>query len=184
MENTGDDATLVAPRLPRPRLRSRLWRWVPAVAAVALLIAWVSWYVSTPESLPSDDIEVTASGIVGKPLYVGMFVAPAGFDRAIHMSGVKVDVRASSKLKITPLLCRHGSFQVTTDTQQFCPSLDDPAGQRLSAGDSIVLKIESPSSVIADISRIRIGFQEGLRWGTEPAGHAGAEVSLVNHTQQ
>jgi hypothetical protein len=184
MQISGDDAALQAPHLPRPRLRSRLWRWAPPAAAVGLLVGWMIWYVNTPEDLPTDNVTKTASGVVGQPLYIGMFTTPAGFDRGIHISGVKVDATASSALRITPLLCRHGSVDVTTDTEQFCASLDDPAGQRLGAGDSIVLKIDSDTDVVADIGRIRIGFQEGLRWGTKPAGHAGAEVSLVQRGRQ
>jgi hypothetical protein len=182
MQTRGDDATLEAPHLPRPARHSRLWRWIPPVAAIALLAGWVAWYVTTPEGLPTDGQTVTASGVVGQPLYVGMFTAPAGFDRGLHMAGVRVHARASATLTVTPLLCRHGSIQVTTEPDQFCASLDDPAGQRLGAGDSIVLELQSDQSVVAQIDRIRIAFQEGLRWGTKPAGHAGASVSLVDRS--
>ena len=180
MQTRGDDAALEAPHLPRPRRQSRLWRWVPPIAAVILLLGWISWYITTPEGLPTDSQHVTATGVVGQPLYVGMFVAPSGFDRGIHMSGVKVHATASAKLTLTPLLCRHGSVGVTTEPDQFCASLDDPAGQRLGAGDSIVLKVQGDQSVVADIDRIKIAFQEGLRWGTKPAGHSSAAVSLVD----
>lgn len=179
MQTRGDDATLEAPHLPRPRRQSRLWRWAPPVLAVALLVGWVAWYVTTPEDLPTDDQAVAATGIVGQPLYVGMFTAPTGFNRALHMSGVKVHATASAKPTITPLLCRHGTIGVTTEPDQFCASLDDPAGQRLSTGDSIVLEVQSDQTVVVDVDRIRIAFQEGLRWGTKPAGHASAAISLI-----
>ncbi|MCL2542317.1 MAG: hypothetical protein FWE71_07665 [Nocardioidaceae bacterium] len=183
MQTRGDDATLEAPHLPRPRRQSRLWKWAAPVAATALLVGWVAWYVTTPEDLPTDSQTITASGIVGQPLYVGMFSTPSGFDRGLHMSGIKVTAKASTKLSITPLLCRHGSIQVTTEPNQFCASLDNPAGQRLDAGDSIVLRLDSTQTVLADIDQIRIAFQEGLRWGTKPAGHAKAVVSLVQRGQ-
>ena len=182
MRTRGEEADLEAPHLHRPRQQSRLWKWVPAVAAVVLLVGWVAWYVTTPEDLPTNAEPVSATGVVGKPLYVGMFAAPSGFDRGLHMSGVKVHATASAKFQITPLLCRHGSIQVTTEPDQFCASLDDPAGQRLGAGDSIIIKIESSETVVADVDRVDIGFQEGLRWGTKPAGHP-AQISLVAQGQ-
>lgn len=182
METSGDEAGLEAPHLPRPNVSSRLWRWGPPTAAIALLIGWVIWYVVTPEQLPTDSQNVPASGVVGHPLYVGMFAAPSGFDRSLHMSGVQVHATASTKFELTPLLCRKGSIQVTTEPDQFCASLDNPAGQRLGPGDSIVLKVSSDRPVLADIDRIRIAFQEGLRWGTEQAGHEGATVSLVDRS--
>lgn len=178
MQTRDEDAALEAPHLPRPKRQSRLWRWAPPVAAVALLVGWVAWYVTTPEDLPTDPTPVTAAGVVGQPLYVGMFAAPAGFHRALHISGVTVHATSSTKLTIKPLLCRHGAFGQTTEPDQFCASLDEPAGQRLGEGDSIVLEVSSDQTVVAKIDPVRISFQEGFRWGTKAAGHP-AEVSLL-----
>lgn len=180
MQTRDEDAALEAPHLPRPKRQSRLWRWAPAVGAVALLVGWVVWYVTTPEDLPTDPTPVTAAGVVGQPLYVGMFAAPGDFQRTLHMSGVIVHADSSDKksLTIKPLLCRHGAFGQTTEPDQFCASLDSPAGQRLGPGDSIVLEISSDTTVVAKIDPIKISFQEGFRWGTKAAGHP-AEVSLL-----
>ena len=179
MQHRSDDLALEAPHLPRPRRLSRMWRWVAPVAAIALLVGWVAWYVTTPPPLQTDGQTTPATGVVGHDLYVGMFTASPDFHRAIHISGVKVHATASATFDVTPLLCHQGSIAVTTDPTAFCKSIDDPAGQRLSAGDSIMLKLHSDAPVVADVDQIRIAFQEGLRWGTKPAGHAGATVSFV-----
>lgn len=184
MPHRNDEVTLEAPHLPGPRRQSRIWRWAAPVAAIALLIGWIAWYVTTPPALQTDDQAKTASGVVGQDLYVGMFTASSDFHRAIHISGVKVHATASQDFEVTPMLCRQGTIDVTTDPTQFCKSLDDPAGQRFGAGDSIILKLHSDNPVVADVDRIRIAFQEGLRWGTKPAGHAGATISFVDHPTQ
>lgn len=181
MQQRSDDAALEAPHLPHPRRQSRIWRWAAPAGAIALLVGWVAWYVTTPPQLQTDAQDKPATGVVGHDLYIGMFTAGSDFHRAIHISGVKVHATASATFDVTPLLCHQGSIDVTTDPTAFCRSLDDPAGQRLGAGDSILLKLHSDTPVVADIDQIRIAFQEGLRWGTQPAGHAGATVSFVDN---
>jgi hypothetical protein len=181
MPHRTDDATLEAPHLPRPKRLSRIWRWIAPVAAIGLLTGWIAWYVTTPPALQTDDHTTTASAVVGQDLYIGMWAATDDFHRAIHISGVQVHATASQQLDMTPLLCHQGSIDVTSDPTQFCSSIDDPAGQRLGAGDSIILKLHGDSPVVANIDRIKVAFQEGLRWGTRPAGHAGAVVSFVDH---
>ncbi len=147
--------------------------------AVTVVAGWVTWYVLTPTELPTDDREVIASGVSGQSLYVGMFSAPDGFERTLHLDGVKVSATASAPVTVTPWLCQGGTVGVTTAPRQFCTTLEDPEGAELSTGDSIVVEVNGDEAAIAEVDRIRIGFREDLRWGTHPAGHAGARVTLI-----
>lgn len=170
---------LSAPHLPRPPQQATWWRALLAVLSVAMLVSWVVWYVQTPEDLPTDDQEVRASGVPGTSLYLGMFDVPDGFARSLSISGVKLRTVASSDVTVTPWLCRGGTIGVTTSPEQFCAELVDPAGADLSPQDSVVVEVAGDERLVAEIERIEIGFREGLRWGTKPAGHAGAAVTLL-----
>ncbi len=170
---------LDAPPVPRPSWQSRRWRLTVIGAATALALAWVIWYAMTPESLPTNDKVVQANGIVGTPLYVGMFAAPDDLGRAIRISGVKVQTSADVKLEVTPLLCRRGTVGVTTKPEQFCTELINPEGQRLVSGDSIVVKVESATPALAIVDRVRIAYREDIRWDTQPAGNKQAIVTIA-----
>lgn len=172
------DTALEPPTLPHPTGRGRTTRVVVLVAVLAVVGAWLVWFLRSPGDLPTDDRIVTASGVVGTPLYVGVFTAPTGFDRTLHVSGVKVHTEASADLTVTPLLCPGASIDVTTDPGPFCGELTDPEGADLGAGDSIVLEIEADQPLEAHIDRIRIGFSQDIRSATEDAGVAGVEVTL------
>ncbi|TIC83808.1 hypothetical protein E8D34_14655 [Nocardioides sp. GY 10113] len=162
----------------RPRRHGR-WRRVSLVAAaIGLLAGWVAWYMATPEPLPVDDREVAATGTTRAPVYLGMFAAPEGFDRTLHVAGVKTSATASADVAVTPLLCRGGTIGVTSAPDHFCEELIDPAGATLGEGDSIVLEVSGEQALVAQVDRIRVAFREDLRWDTVPAGHAGATVVL------
>lgn len=171
-------ANLGKPPLPRISLQSTFWRVVFAGAGVLLLLGWFFWYATTPEELPTSSKTVSAPGVAGTPLYVGMFSAPDGFDRTLRISGVKVHATTSAELTVTPLLCRRGTVGVTTGPDQFCSDLVDPEGQRLVAGDSIVLKFEAAEPVIAVVDQLRIAYREDVRWDTQPAGNEQAIVTF------
>lgn len=176
---TDRDRALRKPPLPRISLQSRGRRIVIAVAAVLLLVGWLVWYAMTPEKLPTSDKTISASGVVGTPLYVGMFAASDDFGRTLRISGVKVHAKTSSDLSVTPLLCRRGTVGVTTQPKEFCADLLDPQGQRLVAGDSIVLKVESDEPAVAVIDQVRIAYREDIRWDTQPAGAAKAIITIA-----
>ena len=169
-------------RIPRPSLRSRGWRIAAVALAAVLAIGWLVWYARTPEQLPLSDKTVSASGVVGTPLYVGMFTPGADLDRTIRIAGVKVHTTADVPLTVTPLLCRRGTVGVTTAPRQFCAELVNPEGQRLVGGDSIVLEIESSEPALAVVDRIRIAYREDVRWGTQEAGHRQAIVMIAGRT--
>jgi len=156
-----------------------MWRWGLVGCLAVLLVSWFTWYATTPEPLPRSDDTVNASGVAGKPIYLGMFAATDGFDRTIRIAGVRVHVTASAKVTITPLLCRQGAVGVTTDPRQFCDDVLDTEGQRLSGGDSIILKIESTEAAIAVIDQIKVAYREDLTWGTQPAGAQQAIVTMA-----
>ncbi|WGX99011.1 hypothetical protein [Nocardioides sp. L-11A] len=170
---------LGTPRVPRPSFQSRGWRIGLLAVALALVVTWLVWYATTPEELPVSEKVVNANGVVGTPLYVGMFAAPAEFGRTLRVAGVKVRTTSDVDLEVTPLLCRRGTIGVTTQPDQFCSDLVDPEGQRLVAGDSIVVRIESDTAALAVVDRIRIAYREDVRWDTQPAGHRQAIVTIA-----
>jgi len=165
---------------PETRLamgRRRRTRTV-TVGVLGLLLAGLAvWYANAPAALPVSDATVTATTVAGRPVYVGMFTATGDFDRTLDLSGVKVHTTANTEVAVVPLLCRDGSLAVTTDPTAFCAELVDPEGQTFGAGDSIVLEVSSEEAAIAVIDRVRLGFREGLQWGTREAG-ASAIVSI------
>lgn len=175
--------TLGTPRVPRISLQSRGRRIIVASAALLLLVGWFIWYAMTPEDLPTSDRTVSASGVAGTPLYVGMFAAPDDFDRTLRIAGVKVHATTSAEIELTPLLCRRGTVGVTTKPEQFCADLVDTAGARMVAGDSIVLRIESEDAALAVVDRIRVAFREDVRWDTLPAGHEQAIVTMAGRPE-
>lgn len=173
------DAALVPPALPRPPGRSRT-RWVVGgVVAALVLLGWLAWYLLSPGALPTTASTVTGNGVAGTPLYVGMFHAPSDFDRTITVSGVEVTGDVPDGVTVTPLLCRGAVNGVTTDPDSFCPELVDPDGEQLSAGDSIVVEVEAESAADVRLDRVEISFRQDVRFGTEPAGVAGADLVFV-----
>lgn len=166
------------PPLPRISLQSRAWRLVVAAFGTLLLVGWFLWYATTPEDLPTTAKTVSAPGVAGTPLYVGMFTPPDGFDRTLRISGVKVHATTSADITVTPLLCRRGNVGVTTGPEQFCSDLVNPEGERLVDGDSIVLKFEATQPVIAVVDQVRIAYREDVRWDTQPAGNEQAIVTF------
>lgn len=170
---------LGAPGLPRISLQSRAAKLVLAVIALLLLVGWFLWYATTPESLPTTDKAVSASGVAGTPLYVGMYTPPDDFDRTLRVSGVKVRATSSTDIEITPLLCRRGNIGVTTKPDQFCADLVGTEGARMVEGDSIVLKIETDKAAVAVIDRLSIAFREDVRWDTVAAGNEQAIITMT-----
>ncbi|TNM50815.1 hypothetical protein FHP29_00145 [Nocardioides albidus] len=172
------ETRLGAPPVPRPSFQSRGWRIAGLVVALALTLGWLVWYAMTPERLPVSAKVVNANGVVGTPLYVGMFAAPGDLGRTLRISGVQVHTTSDVKLKVTPLLCRRGTVGVTTKPEEFCADLVDPAGERLVGGDSIVLRVEAEQAALAVVDRVRIAYREDVRWDTQPAGNRQAIVTI------
>lgn len=152
-------------------LTVRRTRWSRAalggIFAVGTL-GLVVWHVNHPDALPTDDRVVSASTPVDEPVYVG--VARGVQDRTLHLSGVKVHATSNTDVSITPLLCRGGRIEATTDPAAFCTDLVNPEGEAFGVDDSIVLQLTSDQPAVAVIDRVRLGFREGLQWGTAPTG--------------
>ena len=165
------DASPDEPRHP-PRNMRRDPRFVEAVLAITglLVVALGAWYVNTPTPLPVAPNTIQAATPVDQPVYVGVFAPSAAFGRMLTLSGIKVSTTSNTELSVVPLLCRGGTLGVTTDPTRFCDELVNPEGERFGPGDDIVLEITGDRSAVAVIDRIRVGFREGLRWGTEEAG--------------
>lgn len=177
---SSNDAALVPPALPRPPGRSSRMRWiVGGVIAALIVIGWLVWYLLSPGALPTSDRTERGSGVSGSPLYVEMFHAPDDFDRTLHVSGVDVAGDIPEDVTVTPLLCRGSLNGVTPSTQGFCSELVDPEGEGLGAGDSIVVEVESDGAAEVHLDRIEISFRQDIRFGTEPAGISGADVTFV-----
>ncbi|MBM0123805.1 hypothetical protein [Pimelobacter simplex] len=176
------DRELDTSRVPRPSLQSRGWRIAALVLALALALTWLVWYAMTPERLPTTTKVVNANGVVGTPLYVGMFAAPGDLGRTLRISGVQVHTTSDVDLEVTPLLCRRGTIGVTTQPDQFCADLVDPEGQRLVGGDSIVVRVEADEAALAVIDRVRIAYREDIRWDTQPAGNQQAIVTIAGRS--
>lgn len=152
------------------------------LGAVLLVVAWVIWFVRTPDDLPVSTRTSEGTGVVGQPVYVGMFATGDDFDRTLHISEVVLDVTPEDDVEVTPLICRNGSISVTTDADSYCESLDDPEGEEFHGGDSIVAAVSASAPTTVEIGRIEIAFREGIRWGTKPAGAAGATLDFAEHT--
>ncbi len=149
--------------------RRRLAQGVAALTAL-LVLGVLVWYVNSPADLPTSDAQVTASTPVDQPVYIGVFAPGTEFDRTLHLSGVKVHTTASSEVEVEPLLCRGGDVAVTSDPTVFCEELVDTEGASFGPGDDIVLRVSAPISAVAVIDRVRLGFREGLQFGTLAAG--------------
>ena len=151
---------------------------VVKVLLALVVVAFVVWFTTSPADLPVSEAEVTASTPVNTPVYLGVFAPAADFDRELHLSGVKVHTTANTELTVTPLLCVGGTVGVTTEPERFCPELVDPEGRTLREGDSVVLEVTGALAAIAVIDRVRLGFRDGLQWGTLEAG-SGAIVRIL-----
>lgn len=162
---------LAVSRNPRALLLSGL-------SVLAVAVALSVWHATSPRALPTTSELVAASTPIGAPVYVGVFHGGAGFDRTLELSGVKVHTTSNTQVAVTPLLCRDGAIAVTTDPAAFCSELIDPAGQPLTAADSIVLEVSGEQAAVAVVDPVRLAFREGLQWATLPAG-AGAVVSIL-----
>lgn len=152
------------------RKRSRwlvrlVWLLVVAIAAAA-----VGYVTTHPEELPTTDGVVTASSPAGRPVYIGVFAAPADFGRSIKISGIKVFATAPGPVTITPHLCRSGSVGVSTDPEPFCVKIVPTEGATMNPGDEIVLEIvgEVPGQIAVD--RIRVAYRDNFQWATQRAG--------------
>jgi hypothetical protein len=155
---------------------SRLAALVAGVILLVGAIALAVWHAQHPAPLPVEDRTVSASTPVGEPVYVG--VADGIGSRTLQLSGVKVSTTSNTMVDVVPLLCRDGRIEATTDPDAFCAALVNPEGQTLEADDSIVLRVSSDEPAIAVIDPVRLGFRDGLQWGTLPTG-AGAVVRVL-----
>lgn len=164
-----------APLLVRRRRRVI---WATAVVVVVAVAAVAVWYAGSPAQLPTTEQPIEASTPAGVPIYVGVFVPPADFGRAVHVSGVKVHATSGAPLTVSPLLCRGGAVRVTSDPGPFCEELVDPEGAELGAGDSIVLEVRGDTPTDAVVDRVRVAYRDGLQWDTQEAG-APATVTIL-----
>lgn len=160
------------------RARPRRAELVVGVVLFLAAIAVVIGRSGSPEPLPLSDTVINVRTPVDQPVYLGVFTPGNDWTRKLRLDGVKVHATSNTELTITPLLCHGGSISVTTDPEKFCDDLVDPEGETLGAGDSIVLQVVCDEPTVAVIDPVRLGFHEGFKWGTLPAG-AGSIVQTV-----
>lgn len=144
--------------------------------AIAVVLALVAWFVTSPPAPATTDEPVVASTPVGQDVYLTTVAGAPG--RTLQLSGVQVHVSADVPVEVEPLLCVGGSPRVTSDPAPFCEDLVDLDGRSLTADDSIVLRVRGDYAGTADIRQLRVGYREGARWATRPAG-APARVTIL-----
>ena len=156
----------------------RGWRVAPYVAALAVLAAVVGWVSTHPTGLATSSIRVTASTPVSEPVFLGVYGAPADFDRTLHVSGVRVFATSTAPVTIVPHVCHGGSVHVTTTPETFCSDFGPTEGAAFTGGDEIVLEVVGDEPGVVEIDRVRIAYRDGLQWATQDAG-APAQVTVL-----
>lgn len=161
-------------------VRRRAVRIALRVALVVAFVAVVVWYTARPPALPTTDATPQTTTPTTVPVYVGMFSAPGDFARTLSVDGVKVHATANTEADVVPLLCKGGGFTATSDPDTFCQDLLDPEGQSLGPGDSVVVRVTADLPAVVVVDRVRIGYQDGIRAGTQPAGADHAVVRVLD----
>jgi len=156
--------------------RHRRWGLVSVLVVLLGALGLAVWHAHHPVPLPTETRTVSASTPVDEPVYVGVANGVQG--RTLNLSGVKVHTTSNTDVNVTPLLCRNGRLEATTDPEAFCADLINPKGQTFGSTDSIVLQVSSPEPAIAVVDPVRLGFRESLQWGTFPTG-AGAVIRVL-----
>ena len=148
----------------------RGWRIGAYVVLLGVVVAVLGWVGTHPHALATSDTTVQAQAPVGEPVYVGVFVAPAGFGRTLHVSGVRVFATSTADVTIVPHVCHGGSVNVTTTPNSFCRTFGPTEGTTLQAGDAIVLEVSGDRPATVRVDRVRVSYREGLQWATQDAG--------------
>jgi hypothetical protein len=156
----------------------RGWRISAYVVLLVAMVVIVGWVTTHPKALDTSTNRVQAVTPVGEPVYLGVFAAPAGFGRTLHLSGVRVFATSTADVTITPHLCRGGSVSVTTTPQTFCRAFGPTEDETFEAGDAIVLQVVGKEPAVVQVDRVRVAYRDGLQWGTQDAG-APAQVSIL-----
>jgi len=161
-----------------PRSRRGLWITTYVVVLV-VLVAVVGWVTTHPEQLPTTDTRVTASTPVTEPVFVGVFGREPGFDRTLHLAGVRVFASSTVEVTITPHVCHGGSVRVTSTPDSFCEELGPTEDATLGPGDTIVLEVLGDAPGVVTVDRLRIAYRDGLQWATQDAG-APSQVTILS----
>jgi hypothetical protein len=177
MTSVTPEPDAAGPLAVRPPARRGLGVATYAVVVVALL-AVVGWVSTHPDPLPTSKTPVVASTPVDQPVFVGVFGTPAGFDRRLHISGVRVFATATTPVRVVSHVCHGGSINVTTTPASFCATFGPSEDAALGPGDEIVLEVVGAAPGVVDIDRVRIAYRDGLQWATQDAG-APARVTIL-----
>jgi hypothetical protein len=156
--------------LARRTTGRRATRWAAYGGALVVVLAAVGWFSTHPAALPTSEKPVEATAPVGEPVFVGAFDPPAGFDRTLHVNGVRVFADATVATEVVPHVCRGGSLSVTTDPLSFCSSVDPTEGATLGPGDAIVLEVTGSAAGLVHVDRVRVAYRDGVQWAVQDAG--------------
>ena len=157
----------------------RGWRVTAYAIVLVLLIAVIGWVSTHPDALATSDTRVVASTPVSEPVYLGVFGTPAGFDRTLHVAGVRVFATSTADVTIVPHVCHGGSVHVTTTPESFCGSFGPTEGATIESGDEIVLEVVGEAPGVVEIDRVRVAYRDGLQWATQDAGSR-SQVTILS----
>ena len=156
----------------------RGWRLTAYAVVLFALLAVVGWVSTHPDRLATSDKRVVVSTPVTEPVYLGVFGTPAGFDRTLHVAGVRVFATSTVDVTIVPHVCHGGSVHVTTTPESFCAEFGPTEGATIESGDEIVLEVVGDQPGVVEIDRVRVAYRDGLQWATQAAG-APSQVSIL-----
>ncbi|MEZ0580464.1 hypothetical protein [Nocardioides sp. MH1] len=174
--------SLEMPQRAKRAQRSRLPWILTVLAIIALAIGWAVWYVRTPGGLSTSDRTVEDSGVVGQTLYIKMYGVGDDFDRTLRLTDVSIDVSPSDGVEAKAMVCVDGSISVTTDPTGQCKKLEDAEDAEFSDNDSIVLAVTASQAGTVEIGQLDVSFRDGIKWGSDRAGIAGAELTFAEST--
>lgn len=143
----------------------RHW-WLIPVAVIGLL--FVAWWMTHPGDLRAGR-DVSGPTPVDQAVNVGI-EAPAG--RTLHISSVKVDWDGKPKgASADAYVCKGGALGFTPNPKPFCASVEKAKGATLNTDkDQLFIAIEASEAQTLKVDDIRVGFREGLQWGTRSMG--------------
>jgi hypothetical protein len=96
--------------------------------------------------------------------------APTG--RTLHISSVKVDWHGKpAGASWVAYVCKGGALGFTPNPKPFCASVEKAKGATLNTDkDQLFIAVNASEAQILKVDDIRIGFREGLQWGTRSIG--------------
>lgn len=157
--------------------RARGSRIAVGLLGAAALLGLAGWFVTHPPAPSTSGPDLRAGVPVGRSVYLGVYTPQSGGGRTLHLS--RVEVGSTGDASIEALVCRGGALGVTTAPDSFCRRLVPARGTALGPEDQLVLRVTSDSEGSVRVSRPRLTYRDGVRWGTSEAGHRATVTFLA-----